>query len=395
MKSGTAAKPGMKLLIFIFPVLFLVLIVTLIFRFAPVYQEKQQEIREYNLMAEKYRPVEFIFYEDRRNPVLNDKRYKNYKEKGKFVREYKKLSEEIKSSLGLEKARKLYDYLISKYKDKKDYVSRDHCIMYLAKDSTYNNPSFKSLSQEKMEREKYPWIIREYPDNRFFKQHILIQFAFDDWFFEDNNSERSFKDTDAISASRFVALDKRTFVGYELSDNWGDWVKFNRAKFRIVDKSEYDALDTHGKKIEEFNRVAENEEILIDSRDKAEEYIEFFIFVYYYGSGSILKIKNQEHYIGSYIKRWNEKYLGSKSFEISDKGKYFEVKFSTDAIRYTIYGLDVDGNNFIELARWNVKLYRNGTLQANKDIKAGGTEDEMGKFNYDTMEEFNKLPPVP
>ncbi len=178
MKLKPAIKLRMKLLKFLFPALLLILIIILIFRFAPVYQEKRQEIREYNLMEKKYRPIEFIFMEGQKNPILKDKRYKNYKEKERSVREYKKLSEEIRNSPGLEKARKLYDYLIVKYKDKKDYVSRDHCIMYLAKDSTYNKPSFKSLSQEKMEREIYPWIIREYPDNRFFKQHILVEFIF-------------------------------------------------------------------------------------------------------------------------------------------------------------------------------------------------------------------------
>ncbi len=161
-------------------------------------------------------------------------------------------------------------------------------------------------------------------------------------------------------------------------------MKYHRYKFRIADKSEYEALDTHIKKIEAFNHVAENETISIDSKDKAEEYIEFFIYVYYYGAGLILKTKNQEQYIGSYLKRWNEKYLGSKSFEITDKGKYFEVKFSTDALRYA---WNHGTSDFEELARWNVNLYRNGTIQANKDIKAGGTEDEMSRFYYDILHE--------
>ena len=373
LTSKPISKPGMKthLFKFILPGLLILLIIILIFRFAPVYREKQKDIAQYNMMAKKYRMVEFEFYKEGENPILSDERFKNHWEKEKFVREYNRLSEEIRSSPGLAKVRKLYNYLYGKYIDKKEYIEDKHCVMYLDKDSTYNNPSFMSLSQEKMEKGKTPWKICGYHENKFLRKHFLVELIFTGY--DDTYEPNKYKGADIVNAIRIVAINKDTFKGYELSDNWGDWVKYNREKFRIVEKSEYDALDTHNKKIESFNQVVENEDIVIDSREKAKEYVEFFILMYYQQMCFIFEpeIEFPQDY------HYREEFLGTRSFELTDKGEYYDIKFTTEGSRFT-WGNNI--SDFEEIARWNVKLYRNGKLDVAKEIKVGGYGDEVRFF---------------
>ncbi len=355
-------KPASRtnLLKFITPCLLVLLIAILIIRYFPVYREKQKDIRQYNAMMKNYRAVEFDFYDEKDNPILKDEKYKNHQEKEKFVREYNKLSEEIRSSPGLEKARKIFDYVWTKYVEKKEYVEKQkHCVMYLEKDSTYSAPLLKSRSELKIEKEKSPWKISSYHENKYFKNHYLVYFSFGGLY--DSSEEYGLEKTDPSCSNRLVAINRNTFMTYELADSRGDWIRYNRAKFRNLDDARYNALDTHTKKVESFNKVVERENINIDSPEKVRDYMKFFISIYYRDAGSIYCLDEESPRLYMY-----DSYLDIIPFILEDRGKYYKIVFTTLAVRYERSQYEFP---YTETAIWYVKSYKDGRLEADKQLQ--------------------------
>ena len=376
MKSEPAAKSKSKtkLLKFILPGLFILFILILFFRFTPIYREKQKDIAQYNMMAEKYRMVDFEFYNEKDNPILKDEKYKDHREKEKFVREYNKLSSEIRNSPGLEKARKLYNYLYTKYIDKREYVeNKKHCVMYLDRDSTYSNPVFQSKSEIEMNKKKMPWKAAQIIKSKFFKKHFIVEFIM-----AESEEVRFLEYEDfgmPTTNNRIVAIDRETSIGYELSDNRGDWLEYMHEISGVL-TGMYGYFEPMEGKIKAFNQVALNEGIKIGDEKEALEYAKFFVSVFY---GTI---KDDYDPVTEPIPGPGQWRQGPGMDEISPiqvakKENYYQISFCIGAIRKGAGSLWFD---YGEVSSWDIKVYENGKIEGIRKVMAGGRFMEVWPF---------------
>ena len=361
---GLNMKKAAKYLKYILPTLFLVLIVILFVKLKPIYRD----IRGYENLQKKYRKVEFEFYESSNNPILKDKKYKDVREKEKFLREYEKLTNEIKQSPGIEKFKKIYRYLQTRYINKKDYVDNDRYVMFISKDSTYSKPIFITKVEKEMEKNHQPWHIWRIHKSKFFKKHVFLELTFI------NKIENLLEDENLIPKYRnqLIALDKETSIGYEISDNRGDWMKY-RYPYQCIGSfiGYYDFTDPHESKVRTFNQVAEKENIKITDEKAAIEYVRFFLTTYYqWDSDGIIDEPSPE-----LISKSAFGYLDIKPNPLAciKDGENYIVSLCTYAVRFP-YG---SGRfDFGEIVNWEIKVSRDGQIQTSKKLEIG----RMGSF---------------
>ena len=371
-------KSYIKHLKYILPALLLVLVTVLFFKLSPAYKD----IQKYNQLKKNYRAVEFEFYSDEDNPILKDKKYKDYREKEKFVREYNKLSNEIKQSPGIEKVKKIYKYLHTRFISKKDYLEKDRYVMFLAKDSTYSDPVFKCLSQLKMEKENIPWKVADSIENDFFKNHYLVEFLFTGY--NDDYAPLSSEGYDIVNNRRIVAINKETLIAHELSDFRGDWLKYNYFLYEKWNKKQYDRFDKHEEKIRAFNEIVKNENIQINDKETVKKYLEFLICIYYREASDIFNPK-----YSTYPSRHNWLYyINASGLDIQKEDDYYTACFYTEGARWIFPNNRAD---FEEFSKWNVKIYKSGEIETKKEIITGGSGYDVMVFISNKLEEkFNE-----
>lgn len=370
-----ASKPGSKIHVmkFILPGLLILLIVILFFRFAPVYQEKRKDIRQYNMMAEKYRMVEFEFYNEKDNPILKDEKYMNQREREYFAREFNKLSEEVRSSPGVAKARKIYNYVWTKYVDKRMYTEMKWCVIYLEKDSTYSNPVFQSKSEIEMNKKKMPWKAAQIIKSKFFKRHFIVEFIMGE------SQEVSFNEYEVwgmpTTNNRIVAIDRETSIGYELSDNRGDWLEYMHEISGVL-TGLYGFFEPMEGKIKAFNQVALNEGIKIGNEKEALEYAKFFVSVFY---GTI---KYDYDPVTEPIPgpgQWHQRPGMDEitPIQVEKKENYYQINFCIGTIRR---GAGSYWFDYGEVSSWDIKVYENGKIEGTRKVMAGGRFMEVWPF---------------
>lgn len=366
---------GNYLLKFIIPGLLVVLIGILIIRYIPIYREKQKDIRQYNEMVKNYRMVEFDFFDEKDNPILKDEKYKDHREKEKFVREYNKLSQEIKASQGVEKARKLYNYLYTKYIDKKEYVEKQkRCVIYLEKDSTYSNPIFQSKSEIEMNKKKKTWKAARMVKSKFFKKHFIVEFVMAD------SREVRYLEYEGFGMpttnNRIVAIDSETSIGYELSDNRGDWLEYMHEISGVL-AGIYGFFEPMEGKIRAFNKVATSEGIRIGDEKEALEYAKYFIAIYYGG------IECEYPPIiepSPALTEWHRAKLDVirvTPVQVEKKENYYEVSLCIATIRS---GSGSHWFDYGEISSWKIKVHKDGTIEGSRNVMAGGKFMDVQPF---------------